>query len=162
MKHFFHPLPLVLGLLLLAAAALAQPAAPNLPPPGKADKCPVCGMFVAKYADWLAYAVLADGKMLYFDGPKDMFRFAADPAHYLPGFKKEQITALYVSEFYTVKPIPAPQAFYVAGSDAYGPMGQELVPLASQADAEAFRKDHKGKRVLRFADITPGLLKALD
>lgn len=162
MKKSFRPLPFVLSLLLLAAAALAQPAAPNLPPPGKGDKCPVCGMFVAKYPDWLAYAVLADGKLLYFDGPKDMFRFAADPSHYLSGFKKEQITALYVSEFYSLKPLPAQAAFYVMGSDAYGPMGQELVPLASQAEAETFRKDHKGKRVLRFGDITPGLLKALD
>ncbi|MFP5258837.1 MAG: nitrous oxide reductase accessory protein NosL [Acidobacteriota bacterium] len=162
MKHLFRTVPLALCLLFLAAVALAQPAAPQPSPPGKGDKCPVCGMFVAKYPDWLAYAALTDGKFLYFDGPKDMFRFVADPGHYLPGFKKEQITALYVSEFYSLKPIPAEQAFYVAGSDVYGPMGQELAPLASQADAEAFRKDHKGKRVLRFGDITPGLLKALD
>lgn len=162
MNHLSRSLPLVLGLLLLAAVALAQPAAPNLPPPGKGDKCPVCGMFVAKYPDWLAYATLTDGRLLYFDGPKDMLRFVADPAHYLTGFTKEQIKDLYVSEFYSLKPLPARQAFFVAGSDVYGPMGQELVPLASQADAEAFRKDHKGKRVLRFGDITPGLLKALD
>jgi len=162
MKHFFRPVLVVAGLLLLASTVLAQSAAPNLPPPGKGDKCPVCGMFVAKYPDWLAYAVLTDGKTLYFDGPKDMFRFVADPGHYLSGFKKEQIAALYVSEFYSLKPIPAQQAFYVAGSDVFGPMGHELVPLAGQADAESFRKDHKGKRVLRFGDITPGLLKALD
>ncbi|WP_243312375.1 nitrous oxide reductase accessory protein NosL [Fundidesulfovibrio agrisoli] len=162
MKKALRLAPLVLGLLLLASAALAQPAALKLPPPGKTDKCPVCGMFVAKYKDWLAYAVLTDGKLLYFDGPKDMFRFVADPGHYLSGFKKEQIAELYVSEFYSLKPILAQDAFYVAGSDAYGPMGHELVPLATQADAEAFRKDHKGKRVLRYGDITPALLKALD
>lgn len=161
MKHVLRALPVVLCLWLLAAAAWAQPTA-KLPAPSKADKCPVCGMFVAKFPSWLAYAVMADGKTFYFDGPKDMFRFAADPEHYLPGTKKEQIKALYVSEFYSVKPMPAEQAFYVAGSEITGPMGQELVPLASQADAEAFRKDHKGKRVLRFNEITPGLLKALD
>ncbi len=161
MKHVSHAL-LLLFCLSHLSLTVARAAPQALQAPTKGDKCPVCGMFVAKYPDWLAYAVLTDGKTLYFDGPKDMFRFLADPAHYLPGFKKEQVANLYVTEFYALKPIPAQDAFYVTGSDIYGPMGHELVPLANQTDAEAFRKDHKGKRVLRFNEITPALLKALD
>ena len=39
------------GLLLIAADLQAGEA---LPKPGPKDKCPVCGMFVAKYPDWTA------------------------------------------------------------------------------------------------------------
>ena len=30
----------------------------------------------------------------------------------------------------------AKEAFFVIGSDVYGPMGHELIPFASKADAE--------------------------
>jgi nitrous oxide reductase accessory protein NosL len=53
-------------------------------------------------------------------------------------------------------------AWYVIGSDTLGPMGHELVPLKTQAEAEEFRKDHHGKRILRFDDVTPALLENLD
>jgi nitrous oxide reductase accessory protein NosL len=61
-----------------------------------------------------------------------------------------------------MKTIDAGSAFFVVGSDVYGPMGKELIPFISRADAEAFKKDHKGKRILRFEDIKPGVIKKLD
>ena len=48
------------------------------------------------------------------------------------------------------------------GSDVLGPMGHELVPLATRADAEDFVKDHKGRRILRFDDVTAEVLAQLD
>ena len=50
----------------------------------------------------------------------------------------------------------------VAGSDVLGPMGHELVPLASKADADDFMKDHKGKKLYTFDRIPAGLPYALD
>ena len=47
----------------------------------------------------------------------------------------------------------ARKVFFVLGSDVYGPMGVELVPLASEKAAKEFMKDHKGKRVLKFNEI---------
>ena len=41
-------------------------------------------------------------------------------------------------------------------------MGKELVPFGRPADAHAFLKDHKGKRVLRFSDVTPNILKSME
>ena len=61
-----------------------------------------------------------------------------------------------------MKTIDAGSAFFVVGSDVYGPMGKELIPFISRADAEAFKKDHKGNRILRFEDIKPGVIKKLD
>ena len=48
------------------------------------------------------------------------------------------------------------------GSDVLGPMGHELVPLASRQEAEEFMADHKGKRVLTFDQVSAEILKALD
>ena len=70
--------------------------------------------------------------------------------------------AIYVSEYYEMKPINAHDGFFVMGSDVYGPMGHELIPFATEADAEVFKKDHKGKQILRFQELTPKLLEKLD
>ena len=43
-----------------------------------------------------------------------------------------------------------------------GPMGHELVPLATKADAEDFLKDHLGTRILRFDDVTPEIIAKVD
>ena len=53
-------------------------------------------------------------------------------------------------------------AFYVLGSDVYGPMGKELIPFAGEVEAREFLKDHGARRVLRFNEITPAVLKELD
>ena len=41
-------------------------------------------------------------------------------------------------------------------------MGHELVPLASEADAQEFLRDHAGKGILRFDAVTPELPGQLD
>jgi nitrous oxide reductase accessory protein NosL len=40
-------------------------------------------------------------------------------------------------------------------------MGSELVPFATLSDAREFKKDHKGKSVLTFKEVTPGILNSL-
>ena len=41
-------------------------------------------------------------------------------------------------------------------------MGHEFVPLATRADADDFLKDHKGRAVVPFADVTPRLVERVD
>ena len=53
--------------------------------PGRDEKCPVCGMFVAKYPDWLAGLRFEDGTRAVFDGAKDLFKFLLEPGRYLRG-----------------------------------------------------------------------------
>lgn len=141
---------------LAAAAGGAATASPSAK-----DKCPVCGMFVAKFPNWVASSRLKDGTTYFFDGPKDMFSHYFDTQRYTPGKRQAEIVAMSVKEYYTLKMIDANSAFYVIGSDVYGPMGGELIPFASQKDAAAFMTDHKGKRVLRFKEITPAIIKTL-
>jgi nitrous oxide reductase accessory protein NosL len=127
--------------------------------PGEKDRCPVCGMFVAPFRNWVAAAVLADGRTLFFDGPKDLLRFRFDPVRYRSA--PEKIAALHVTDYYTLRLIPAGEAFFVIGSDVLGPMGHELVPLATREAAESFRRDHGGD-IVSFAEITPATLPGME
>ena len=152
-----------LTVILLIGCAVPATAGSLLPPePGQKDRCPVCGMFVYKYPDWIATVVLDNNTVLFFDGAKDLFKFYFDLKKYHPDVERENIADIYVTEYYDVKPIHARRAFYVIGSDVYGPMGRELIPLASEADARQFMQDHKGKRILKFDKITSAVIQKLD
>lgn len=147
-------------LLLLAPAALAGEMA--VPPPKPGSVCPVCGMFVAKFPEWIGYVVYKDGHAHHFDGAKDLFKFLASPKSYVPGHRPEEVATIAVTDYYAVEPISARDAWYVIGSDVLGPMGHELVPLSTEAEARDFLRDHKGKAILRFDQVTPELLGRLD
>lgn len=143
--------------LLLFDAALPG----VIPQPSRTDKCPVCGMFVAKYRDWLSAIRFTDGSTVYFDGMKDLMTFHLSPPSYLKGRTRETIREIVATDYYTLNQIDALKAFYVIGSDVLGPMGKELIPFASRRDAEEFLKDHRGRKIIRFDDITPQLIKSL-
>ncbi len=156
-------------LVLTGAVGIAAPRAPVMaadspafPSPGPKDTCPVCGMFVSLYPDWIATALYQDGHAHHFDGAKDLFKYLLNLPKYAPGHSKNDIVAIGVTEYYGVTRIDAHAAWYVLGSDMLGPMGHELVPLATQAEATDFLKDHHGKRIVRFDEITPALLEQLD
>ncbi|HSB06684.1 MAG TPA: nitrous oxide reductase accessory protein NosL [Thermodesulfobacteriota bacterium] len=130
--------------------------------PSPKDKCPVCGMFVAKYPDFLAEILFRDGSSVFFDGTKDMFKYYFQLEKYHPSRKQSDIDSIYVTDYYNLNLIDGHPAFYVTGSDIYGPMGRELIPFAREADATEFMKDHKGKLLLRFKEVTFEVVKGLD
>ena len=130
--------------------------------PSPKDKCPVCGMFVAKYPDFLAEIIFKDGSALFFDGTKDMFKCYLDLKKYHPSKKQSDIDSLYVNDYYGLIPVDGAKAFYVVGSDILGPMGRELIPFEKEADAKEFMKDHRGQSILKFGDVTVNILKGLD
>ena len=153
---------LIFAVLLTLWAALAAAQEVVVPKPGPKDLCPVCGMLVSKYPNWIAVALYRDGHAHYFDGAKDLFKYLHEYSKYAPGHRKEDLAGLYVTEFYGLSRMDAKKAFYVIGSDVMGPMGHELVPLETRADAEEFLKDHKGKRIVTFEQVTPGQLAGVD
>jgi len=130
--------------------------------PSPTDKCPVCGMFVAKYPDFLAEILFEDGTYAVFDGTKDMFRFYFNMKKYQPSKKPSDIDFIFVKDYYSLNFIDGYEAYYVLGSDIYGPMGKELIPLEKEGDAKTFLEDHKGHSILKFSDINTALIKGLD
>jgi copper chaperone NosL len=149
----------VVGMILLSSAASAQMMPVS---PGAKDKCPVCGMFVARYPDWIVVILYKDGTFTFFDGAKDMFKYLFDMPRYAPGRKAADIKTIMAKDYYRLSWIDVRKAWYVIGSDVYGPMGRELIPMEKEADAREFMDDHMGKRILRFDDVTPEMLKNLE
>lgn len=150
------------GLLLPARARATDAPRIDLPAPGPGDICPVCGMFVAKYPEWIATIAFDDGSADHFDGAKDFFKYLNDMPKYAQGRTAAQITGMGVTDYYGIERIDAHAALYAVGSDVLGPMGHELVPLLNEADAEEYTRDHKARALLTFAEVTPAVLDMLD
>jgi copper chaperone NosL len=159
-RHVLLSLFLLPVLLALASVGEGGDVGPVSPKP--TDKCPVCGMFVAKYPDFVAQVIYQDGAYAVFDGAKDMFKYLLNLLTYAPSRRPSDVAAIYVTDYYSLTPTDGKGAWYVLGSDVYGPMGRELIPFASETEAKEFMTDHKGKRLLRFADVTGDILRGLD
>jgi nitrous oxide reductase accessory protein NosL len=128
------------------------------------EKCPVCGMFVHKYPKWAAkieYTKEGIQEYAVFDGVKDMMKFYFNPAKW-GSYEGIKLLKSSVTDYYTNKAVTAQKAFYVVGSDVYGPMGKELIPFADKASAETFSADHGGKQILTFDEISEGMVYKLD
>lgn len=120
------------------------------------EKCPVCGMFVYKYPRWVAQMFYKNKKHHSFDGMKDLLKFYFDEPN------KENIEILLVKDYYSQETINAMDAYYVVGSDVYGPMGEEFIAFSKQNEAQGFYSDHRGKKILYFQDITKEEVYKLD
>jgi len=149
-------------LLFLVFASCASAGEKQPVKPVAKDKCPVCGMFVAKYPDFLAQVLYKDGHYALFDGVKDMFKYLFAMQKYEPSRKKDDIVSVYVTDYYALTPVDGYKAFYVEGSNVFGPMGRELIPFGNEADAREFMVDHMGKSLYKFHQITPEIIKGLD
>ena len=151
---------IVLALCLLAAVAVAG----NRPPvkPTARDKCPVCGMFVAKYPGFTAQVVYKDGTYAVFDGAKDLFKYLQNLRKYASGRQEAQFDGIHVTDYYSQKPVEATAARYVIGSDMLGPVGKEVIAFGKESDAVEFKKDHRGKNILRFREVTPVVIASLE
>ena len=126
------------------------------------DRCPVCGMFVSPFVDWNATIEFADSTQAIFDGPKCMFKYYLDIKKYNRSESRAEVTAIHVKDYYSKTSIDAQKALFVIWSDMYGPMGHEPIPFEKEADAKRFLEDHKGRKILRFKDITPKVILSLD
>ncbi|MEA1891201.1 MAG: nitrous oxide reductase accessory protein NosL [Campylobacterota bacterium] len=133
----------------------------------KDEKCPVCGMFTYKYPKWAAqiFYTYNDHEHHYsFDGVKDMMKFYFDPMEWgsYESSKKEYISKILVTDYYSQKAIDARESYFVIGSDVYGPMGDELIPFKELEDAKTFSMDHRGKKIVKFEEIIEREVYKLD
>jgi nitrous oxide reductase accessory protein NosL len=149
-------------ILLFALPAFAGAGEIKPLKPAAKDKCPVCGMFVAKYPDFIAQIIFKDGSYAMFDGSKDMFKYYLNMKTYHPSKKSSDIDSVYVTDYYSLKLVDGMKAYYVIGSDINGPMGRELIPFEKEGDAKEFLKDHKGKKLTNFSQVTAPMLRELD
>lgn len=157
--HALHLIVVVTSLFTLAWPTIGVTAPVTV---SKTDKCPICGMFVAKYPDFQAQIVFTDGSYAVFDGAKDMFKYYFNLKKYNPSKKSSDVAFVYVTDYYNITQVDGRSARYVVGSDVFGPMGRELIPIAQEKDAEMFMKDHSGKKIIGFDTVTPSIINELD
>ncbi len=152
-------IPFIVIFLLVAVSFAAGPTEPT--PPQK-EKCSVCGMFVAMFADRNAKIQFKDATQAIFCGAKCMFKYHLNMSKYNPSKNENDVTLISVKDYYSATSIDALKAFFVIWSDVYGPMGHEPIPFEEEAEAKKFLQEHKGKKILRFKDIKPNLIRSLD
>ena len=148
--------------VILFSIVMPLPGTASSVPVTKSDKCPVCGMFVAKYPDFLAQIIFSDGSSAVFDGAKDMFKYYFDLKTYNSSKEISDIASVYVTDYYDMQLVDGKKSWYVSGSDVFGPMGRELMPFVVETDAREFMKDHSGKAMLLFDEVTPAIIQGLN
>ena len=119
---------------------------------------------VYKEPKWVAKVDTRSGKSVYFCSPKSMFEFYQRPAKWFDvGVKNEKDFAqIVVTDYITVEPINARSAFYIYGSRATSPAGDDLVAIKGKDRAEKFAKDNGGKRILKFDEVSDALIRLLN
>jgi len=130
----------------------------------KNTSCLVRHIKVYKAPRWVAKIEVRNGKTVYFSSPKSLFEFYHRPGKWFDvGVKSERdFSKIVVTDYATLKPINAEEAFYVYGSGVTSPSGDDLVPFKSEAEAKKFSKVQNGKRILKFDEVPDALIRLLN
>jgi len=130
----------------------------------KNTSCLVRHIKVYKAPKWVAKIEVRNGKTVYFSSPKSLFEFYHRPGKWFDvGVKSERdFSKIVVTDYATLKPINAEEAFYVYGSSATSPAGDDLVPFESEEEAKKFSKVQSGKRILKFDEVPDTLIRLLN
>jgi len=126
--------------------------------------CMVRKLKVYKEPKWVGKIETRAGKNVYFSSPKSLFEFYHQPGKWFDvGVKSERdFSKIIVTDYETLKPIDAEKAFYIYGSRAISPAGDDLVVLETKERAEAFSLKYNGKRIFTFDQVSAALIRLLN
>jgi copper chaperone NosL len=165
---------IVVALLVAVAIPLAAFAQDYLELPNGskvdlADHCPVCGMVIggdtaagvtygyrnSKLVGFsgVAAAVFKSGKAVGFEGARCLFIYNTIPKKF--GIDVNDIISRYCTDFSSGKLIDVNQAYLVMGTKIRGPMGFDLIPFSDKNEAEKFKDQYEGKRIVQLGTVGP-------
>jgi copper chaperone NosL len=140
------------------ASGLAMYAARPIPTDAR---CPVCGMYPARFPRWAAQIIFKDGAAHFFDSPVDLFMFLDKPGRFGSERSAADAAAIYVADFRSGAWLNAREAVFVRDSRARGPMrGPDLPAFADETAAQAFITE-QGGRVLHFDQVDASVVASL-
>ena len=120
----------------------------------------MCGMPVADHRAWAGAIETVSGETFYFCSPRCTVATSRHAERFL-GIGPEEIRRIRVTDYLRPeRSLDAKTASYVVDSDVRSPMGLDLLPAATQADAETLVQRHGG-RVVRYDDVNDALLADL-
>jgi nitrous oxide reductase accessory protein NosL len=122
--------------------------------------CGNCGMPSKDYPKWnvkLLQTKETKRQEQFFCSPRCMFTqvIATNP-------KLQNTDSILVVDYYEQKMIDAQKAFFVIGSDVIAPMGHDFVPFSDEKAASDFLTEHKGKKIVKFNEVTNNVILDLD
>jgi copper chaperone NosL len=154
-----NPIILLVVIFFVSAGSPANPLDPGAP---QKARCPVCHMFVSMFPDWNARIEFKDSTAEILDGSKCMFKYYLDMGKCAPSKDRQDLRTIAVKDYSSKTDIDAREAFYVIWGDVYGPMGHEPIAFQREAGAEKFLKEHKGREILRFGNVSEDIITYLD
>lgn len=118
-------------------------------------RCAFCGMRIPPGSHWAAGATTSAGAAVSFDTPGCLFRYRFSN-------RGQGLRAPWITEYYgrSGAHVDARTVSFVPGSDVVGPMGPDLVPVATNR-VDAFRRDHHGREGLAFDAVTADVIAHL-
>lgn len=128
----------------------AQAPAPSEAP--RPVRCALCGMSIEADSGFRCGASSGANATVVFDAPKCMFRWIA---------RNAGARDAWAIDYFSRERRDATTLVYVASSDVMGPMGRDLVPIATREQAETFRERHHGGAPMTYAEVTPAIVDAL-
>lgn len=124
-------------------------------------RCPVCGMYPARFPHWAAQAIYRDGAVQFFDSPVNLHVFLDDVSRYNGAYGKADIAATFVTDVTSGNWVESAGAHYVHGSNALGPMRDGNLPAFTEREAAERFAAERGGVVLSADQITPEILRSL-
>jgi nitrous oxide reductase accessory protein NosL len=126
-------------------------------PVDNADECPVCNMYPARYPLHRCQIQTAERTIFHFCSTRCLFTFLSTPQKF--GAPEAVPDLIWVSDYLSGGWISARTAYYVVGSNEWGPMGFEAFAFDRKTDALDFQGRHGGA-VRTFYQVTPAVIGA--
>ncbi len=111
-------------------------------------KCPLCGMYPARYPKFNCQIVFQDGSYEAFDSAIGLLVYLHFPDK--TGLKLKPVAGIYFKDYLKTGWLEGDKAFFVTGSEIRGPMGVQFLPVDSEEAAEELKKQAKGKDIIHF------------
>ncbi|WP_448518719.1 nitrous oxide reductase accessory protein NosL [Rhodoflexus sp.] len=137
-------------IFLLISACSSQKSDDNS---AENTRCVQCGMPTEEFQAWRG-KITGQSATKYYCSPRCLF--INSQAQGLAA-----TDSVFVTDYYDQEYIDGRKAFYVIGSDVIGPMGHDLIPLATRQAADDFIVEHKGKQILTFDEVNAETIKQL-
>ncbi len=130
----------------------------------KKTKSLVRKMLVYKDPSWVCKITTEKSKEYYFLSPKSMFEFYFNPSKWPITKVKdiENLKNIVVTDYSTLKPIKAKEAYFVYGSNKVSLAGDDLPAFKLYSHAQEFAKKNNGKRIFKFHEVKKGLIDLLN
>ncbi len=115
-------------------------------------------MMPHKHPKFASGLELDDGRSFYTCGTGCYLRVHLHPEIY---FGAAKIKRAFVPNYFNGKALDAHAAWWVAGSDVIGAMGQTPVALSSKQDADSFVRRHGGAHRFKLQELDDAKFQAI-